>query len=104
MFIVPISKMEPIKNLTEVREASHTQKGNVDLGKSFRDIFKEAVSNADNEIKETEKMDMMLASGQLDDLHSALIQAEQSAAAVEFTTQLTGKAVNAYNQIMSMQI
>ena len=33
-----------------------------------------------------------------------MIQAEQSAAAVEFTTQLTSKVVSAYNQIMGMQV
>ena len=52
----------------------------------------------------TQEMDKQLASGQIDNLHTALIQAEQSAAAVEFTTQLSSKAVSAYNQIMSMQI
>lgn len=41
---------------------------------------------------------------QIDNLHTALIQAEQSAAAIEFTTQLTSKAVSAYTQIMGMQI
>jgi len=49
-------------------------------------------------------MDRKLALGEIDDLHSAMIQAEQSAAAVEFTTQLTSKAVSAYNQIMGMQV
>ena len=49
-------------------------------------------------------MDIKLAAGEVDNLHTALIQAEQSAAAIEFTTQLASKAVSAYNQIMGMQI
>lgn len=104
MFIVPITRMEPIKTLSEVTKASIQQNEKVESGKSFQDIFKDAIANAENEVQATDKMDMMLANGQLDDLHTALIQAEQSAAAVEFTTQLTGKAVNAYNQIMGMQV
>ena len=55
-------------------------------------------------MRETQEMDIKLASGQVDNLHTALIQAEKSAAAVEFTTQLASKAVNAYNQIMGMQV
>lgn len=49
-------------------------------------------------------MDTKLSLGETDDLHTVMIQAEQTAAAVEFTTQLTSKAVNAYNQIMGMQV
>lgn len=49
-------------------------------------------------------MDVKLASGQVDHLHTALIQAEKTAATIEFTTQLASKAVNAYNQIMGMQV
>jgi len=66
-------------------------------------VLKEAVREADQAIKDTQIMDMKLASGQVDNLHTALIQAEKTAA-VEFTTQITTKAVNAYNQIMGMQV
>lgn len=48
-------------------------------------------------------MDVKLAAGQVDHLHS-LIQAEKTAATIEFTTQPVIKAVNAYNQIMGMQV
>ena len=51
-----------------------------------------------------EESDIRLAMGNVDDLHTALIQAEQAATAIEFTTQLTSRAVSAYNQIMGMQI
>ena len=67
-------------------------------------MLKEAVREADQAIKDTQIMDMKLASGQVDNLHTALIQAEKTAAAVEFTIQITTKAVNAYNQIMGMQV
>ena len=80
MFIVPVSGFEPIKGLEGLE--SHEKK---------------------NEIK-GEQLDQLLAAGQIDDLHTALIQAEQTAAAVEFTTQLTSRAVSAYNQIMGMQV
>ena len=71
---------------------------------SFKNLLEEAIKTAEKEQIKGEQLDQLLAAGQIDDLHTALIQAEQTAAAVEFTTQLTSRAVSAYNQIMGMQV
>ena len=96
MFIIPVTRMEGVGDLTDLKKDS-TVKAVPE--KRFDSVLKEAVREADQAIK-----DMKLASGQVDNLHTALIQAEKTAAAVEFTTQITTKAVNAYNQIMGMQV
>ena len=101
MFIIPVTRMEGVGDLTDLKKDS-TVKAVPE--KRFDSVLKEAVREADQAIKDTQIMDMKLASGQVDNLHTALIQAEQTAAAVEFTTQITTKAVNAYNQIMGMQV
>ena len=72
--------------------------------KKLQEKAKEAVKEADQALKDNQDMDVKLASGQVDHLHTALIQAEKTAATIEFTTQLASKAVNAYNQIMGMQV
>ena len=92
--------MEGVGDLTDLKKDS-TVKAVPE--KRFDSVLKEAVREADQAIKDTQIMDMKLASGQVDNLHTALIQAEKTAA-VEFTTQITTKAVNAYNQIMGMQV
>ena len=101
MFIIPVTRMEGVGDLTDLKKDS-TVKAVPE--KRFDSVLKEAVREADQAIKDTQIMDMKLASGQVDNLHAALIQAEKTAAAVEFTTQITTKAVNAYNQIMGMQV
>ena len=101
MFIVPITKMDSVIPSDQVNV---TPGGKTAQGPQFKDMLKAAVREADQAIKDTQEMDVNLAAGQVDNLHTALIQAEKSAAAIEFTTQLTSKAVNAYNQIMGMQI
>lgn len=93
--------MEGVGDLTDLKKDS-TVKAVPE--KRFDSVLKEAVREADQAIKDTQIMDMKLASGQVDNLHTALIQAEKTAAAVEFTIQITTKAVNAYNQIMGMQV
>ena len=102
MFFVPITKMDPSLTLEELKKSEGSQLPSE--GKEFGSFLKEAIREADQALQETSEMDRKLALGEIDDLHSAMIQAEQSAAAVEFTTQLTSKAVSAYNQIMGMQV
>ena len=102
MFIVPITRLEGISSLEEMKKLDKTPQKQVN--KSFQNILTDAVKEADQAVKDTREMDVKLAAGQIDNLHTALIQAEQSAAAIEFTTQLTSKAVSAYPQIMGMQI
>ena len=101
MFIIPVTRMEGVGDLTDLKKDSTVKAG---PEKRFDSVLKEAVREADQAIKDTQIMDMKLASGQVDNLHTALIQAEKTAAVVEFTTQITTKAVNAYNQIMGMQV
>ena len=102
MFIVPITRLEGPASLEVMKKLD---KAPQKQGKSsFQNILTDAVREADQAVKDTREMDVKLAAGQIDNLHTALIQAEQSAAAIEFTTQLTSKAVCAYTQIMGMQI
>lgn len=101
MFIVPVSGFEPIKGLEGLE--SYEKKNDIKEG-SFKNLLEEAIKTAEKEQIKGEQLDQLLAAGQIDDLHTALIQAEQTAAAVEFTTQLTSRAVSAYNQIMGMQV
>ncbi len=102
MQITPMMRMEGVQSLEELSRTGASQET---TGKnSFKNILQDAIKEADQSLMATQEMDKQLASGQIDNLHTALIQAEQSAAAVEFTTQLSSKAVSAYNQIMSMQI
>ena len=98
MFIVPITRLEGVSSLEEMKKLDKTPQKQVN--KSFQNILTDAVKA----VKDTREMDVKLAAGQIDNLHTALIQAEQFAAAIEFTTQLTSKAVSAYTQIMGMQI
>ena len=100
MFIIPVTRMEGVGDLTDLKKDS-TVKAVPE--KRFDSVLKEAVREADQASKDTQIMYMKLASGQVDNLHTALIQAEKTAA-VEFTIQITTKAVNAYNQIMGMQV
>ena len=103
MYIVPIPQMSSLSTLESVTQNSgDTQASGAKL--PFSEVIKDAYSNL-SELSETASNDAFnLALGQTDDLHTIMINAEKAAVALELTVQLTAKALNAYNEIMRMQI
>lgn len=102
MFIVPITKMPGVESLEKISGAWEEQ-GRVS-GRNFERVLEDTMKQMEEAQEASNEADELLASGGIDDLHTAMIKAEQSTAAVEFTTQLTSRVVNAYNQIMNMQV
>ena len=71
---------------------------------SFGDMLKRAlggVAAADYGDKST---NIALMTGILDDMHTATIAAEKADIVLQLTLQIRNKAVDAYNEIMRMQI
>ncbi len=102
MFIVPITRMPGVESLEKISGAGAEEKKT--SGKNFESILEDTMQQMEDAQQASNEADELLASGGIDDLHTAMIKAEQSTAAVEFTTQLTSRVVNAYNQIMNMQV
>ena len=102
MFIVPISRMPGIESLEKISGADEAMQKT--SGKNVESVLGDAIKQVEEAQQASDEADELLATGGIDDLHTAMILAEQSSAAVEFTTQLTSRVVNAYNQIMNMQI
>ena len=99
MFIIPISQMPPIgfsdSKVTNTPDST---------GIPFANILSDAIQNA----KETQAISQQdaynLAMGEMDDLHTMMINSSKATAAMEFTVELTGRAVSAYNEILRMQV
>lgn len=105
MFIVPIT---PMTLTTEIAKTSGIENSKPTTSTSgslpFSQVFQQAIDN----VKETQAIADQdaynLAMGNTDDLHTVMINSAKAVTALELTTQLTSKAVNAYNEIMRMQI
>lgn len=98
MFIVPISQMPPIGTSQKVTE---TPDGS---GVPFANILSDAIQNARETQAVSQQSGYDLAMGNMDDLHTMMINSSKAATAMEFTVELTGRAVNAYNEILRMQV
>ncbi|AMA72665.1 MULTISPECIES: flagellar hook-basal body complex protein FliE [Aneurinibacillus] len=71
---------------------------------SFASYLKNALHEVNALQKASEKMNQGLAAGQIQDLHQVMIASQKSGIALELTMQLRNKVVEAYQEIMRMQI
>lgn len=72
--------------------------------KSFANILTEAIENSEN-LDESVNVDMLtMLSGETENLSDLLISAQKSELAVNLTVQIRNKAMDAYKEIMNMQV
>ncbi|NLM62233.1 MAG: flagellar hook-basal body complex protein FliE [Clostridiales bacterium] len=96
--------MPPVSSLGAVTPKSESSSTTSKTELPFSEVIREAYRNL-TEQQEIAAMDAFeLALGETDDLHTLMINAEKASIALELTVQLTSKALNAYNEIMRMQI
>jgi flagellar hook-basal body complex protein FliE len=73
-------------------------------GDSFAKVLGNALDKTANLEIQSAVMGEQLAAGQGADLHSVMIASEKASLAVQLTVQVRNKAVEAYQEIMRMQM
>lgn len=101
MFITP---MVPVRSAAELSAPKQTQPEKQPGGQMFVDIFRQAVNNVKETENEVSRVQYQLATGQLDDIHSYTIAASKAAAAGELVIQLRSRALDAYNELMRINL
>ncbi|WP_342429537.1 flagellar hook-basal body complex protein FliE [Neobacillus sp. FSL H8-0543] len=75
-----------------------------DAGASFGNLLNQYIQDANGAVKEFETKSVALAKGEAINLHDVTIAAQKASIAVQLTTQVRDKAVEAYQEMMRMQI
>lgn len=75
-----------------------------DKGASFADFLKSAMYKASDLQHESQRLTEDFAAGKIDNIHEVMIAAEKADVALQFTMQIRNKILDAYNEIMRMQI
>ncbi|MFC4557112.1 flagellar hook-basal body complex protein FliE [Virgibacillus kekensis] len=70
----------------------------------FADTLKSAIEGVNNTQITSDKMTQALANGQAEDLHNVMITAQKASVTLETSVQIQRKVIDAYNEIMRMQI
>lgn len=104
MQFTPITQLPPItsidalkKQTTQVNEAEETQT-------SFADIYKGMIEDVRETQAVADQDSIDLALGNVDDLHTVMINAEKAEFALNLTVSVTSKMLAAYNDIIKMNI
>lgn len=71
---------------------------------SFSSFLKESIEKVDLLEKEANLYDLKIASGQLENIHEAMIATQKADIALQLTMQIRNKILDAYREIMRMQI
>ena len=95
----PINPVDPIKPISS---------GGNQVTNTTRTDFKKILENAINKVNDTvgnaEKLSNDFATGKTSDIHHVIIAAEKADIMLQLTTEVRNKIVEAYREIMRMQI
>ena len=84
---------------------TNSQKGAVQQnGSEFGDIFSNALKEAAAEERASNEAAKELLSGNITDIHSVTLQAAKAELALNLAIQIRNKVVDAYNEVMRMQV
>jgi flagellar hook-basal body complex protein FliE len=70
----------------------------------FGDLLRDAINQADALQKEADTQSVRLAAGDVEDLHEVVLATEKARIATELAIQIRNKALEAYQEIMRMQV
>jgi flagellar hook-basal body complex protein FliE len=96
-----IGQLNPNMQLPEVRKVKDLG-GNKDA--SFGDVLKDAISTANQLQKQSDQEIQKLMTGETQDLHTTLIAVQKADLSFQTMMQVRNKIIQAYQEIMHMQV
>lgn len=104
MYMIPFSQLPSIfpSQQSDVEPSSAIGKSRANV--PFVDMLRDSLANM-QELRGIADQDSVdLALGNTEDLHTLGINAAKASVATTFTTQVATRALNAYNEILRMQV
>jgi len=89
-----------IPSILEKKDTSRSTENAV----PFSDYLKSALEKTNELLLESDRLAEDFAAGRTDNIHEVLIASEKANIALQFTMQVRNKIMDAYNEIMRMQI
>ena len=71
---------------------------------AFSDLFSEKLNEVNELEKSSQEMTASFAAGETDSVHDVMIASEKAKVAVNLTTAVQTKVIDAYNEIMRLQV
>ncbi len=71
---------------------------------NFSDFLRNAIGDVNQLQNQADESNTLLAAGKVDNISKVMIDSEKAAIALELTVQVRNKIMDAYNEIMRMQM
>jgi len=101
---MPISSLASVSNAVNSQNLAVNVNKNENIKMSFSDYLKNEINKTNELLLQSEKDLDDYAAGNIDNIHQVLISLEKADIALQFTTQIRNKILDAYTEIMRMQI
>ncbi len=107
--IAPIMPLTPINQAFKLDSVSNNADLNIKdgaqkAGTDFAKFLNNAIQQVDALQQNADAASIGIATGQTQDLHTAMIALEKASLSLSLTVEVRNKVLDAYNQIMRMQI
>ena len=73
-------------------------------GPSFSELLKDAIQHVNDVEIASDNITKAFITGEVNELHDVMIAAQKASITIETTVQIQRKAIDAYNEIMRMQV
>lgn len=103
---MPVTGASLVNNLSGISGAPAVKPAGTETSgeKNFKDVMNEALQRFENIGDQNAQSTLALLTGNTDDLSNPLIAAQKSEIAVNLTVAIRNKAMDAYKEIMNMQV
>ena len=99
----PLNNLEPMNGMAGMAETGGLRR-NRNEASMFKDIFNNVVNQVYETQNDVEQKQYLLATGQLDDAHSLPIAEAKAALSLEVMISLRNKSMEAYQELLKMNI
>lgn len=97
-------KINPIRFQNGFQNFKINEKGNQKETQVFSDLFRDKLSEVNELQQESQKITAEFAAGENNNIHDVMIAAEKAKVAVNLTTAVQTKILDAYNEVMRLQL
>lgn len=103
MNILPIQPISPVQSLT-AQPVGSSASAQGTQSSSFSSFLNQALNQVNSLASSSEQQGINLASGSAPDIASVMVSATQAQIAVDLAVQVRDRVIQAYNQVMNMQV
>jgi flagellar hook-basal body complex protein FliE len=98
--------IDSVNNINSLLNVLNTTGGTTteNTGTNFSDLLKDAIGQVEDVQTENSVNSLQLLSGESTDIHTALITAQKAELTFNLAVQVRNKVIDAYNEVMRMQL